>query len=187
MRNPKRILTLLLLPLAFAAANAQDKAQKPQKTRQAPSQAANPYVERFQKLDSNKDGYVTPAEWPLERTKFDLVDRNNDGRLSRAELLTPNVVRDPSVNDRLQQVDTNRDGRLSREERERGRLVNQARDTENVWNPHSTPREQNRFRDLDRNRDNRLSRPELTGAGARFDRLDRNKDGVVSPREWPRP
>lgn len=190
MRTRNRFLILLPLLLALTApAGAQTRAVD--KTKPAPP---NPYEDRFRELDSNGDHYVTPAEWPLERTKFDLVDRNKDGRLSRTELLTPNVVRDnDELEARLRQADTNRDGFLSPAERQRAAeaanaAANRARARDNTWNPRATLQDQRRFENLDRNRDNRLERRELRGpdAGARFDHLDRNRDGVVSPNEWPR-
>ncbi len=189
MRNRNRFLILLPLLLALATpAGAQTQSDK---TKPAPS---DPYEDRFRELDSDGDGYVTPAEWPLERAKLDLVDRNKDGRLSRAELLTPNFVRDnDELEARLRRADTNRDGFLSPAEKQRAAeaanaAANRARARENTWNPRSTLQDQRRFESLDRNRDNRLERRELRGpdAGARFDRLDRNRDGVVSPNEWPR-
>jgi Ca2+-binding EF-hand superfamily protein len=178
-------LPALLLSAALAGTvGAQEKAQPetPRKT-----EAPNPYQERFQQLDRDKDGFVSPAEWPLERAKFDLVDRDRDGRLSRTELLTPNVVRD-DAQERLRRFDTDGDGRLNAAERQREAADHQARlrQRQNTWNPRATLRDQRRFRDLDRNRDNRLTRTEVSGSGAGFNRLDRNGDGVLTPNEWPR-
>lgn len=192
MRNRDRFLPVFLLSLALAVpagASAQDKAQKAPPA-PAKEKRPNPYEERFQQLDRDKDNYVSPAEWPLDRAKFDLVDRNKDGRLSRSELLTPNVVPDDdALNERLRQADTNRDGFLSPAERQRAAAANaaanRARVQENTWNPRATYQDQRSFQNLDRDRDNRLDRRELRGTG-RFERLDRNRDGVVSPYEWPR-
>jgi Ca2+-binding EF-hand superfamily protein len=186
MRNRDRFAPVLLLSLALAgAAGAQEKAPQRQAPKQEP---ANPCQERFQQLDRDKDGFVSPAEWPLDRAKFDVVDRNKDGRLNRTELLTPNVVRDDDVQARLRQFDTDKDGRLSPSERQREAADHQARlrQRQNTWSPRASLPDQRRFQDLDRNRDNRLTRTEVTGAGASFDRLDRNGDGVLSPNEWPR-
>lgn len=188
MRDRDRFLPVLLLSMALAGsvAGAQDKPQaQPEKPRQ--TEAPNPYQERFQQLDRDKDGFVSPAEWPLERAKFDLVDRNRDGRLSRTELLTPNVVRDDDVQERLRRFDTDGDGRLNPAERRREAADYQARrrQRQNTWSSRATLRDQRRFQDLDRNRDNRLTRVEA-GSGAGFERLDRNGDGVLTPNEWPR-
>lgn len=199
MRNRDRSLPVLLLSLALAvpaALDAQDKAQgakaKPGQSGAAKETRPNPYEDRFQQLDRDKDNYVSPAEWPLDRAKFDVVDRNKDGRLSRSELLTPNVIRDnDELNERLRQADTDRDGFLSPAERQRAAAAanaaaDRARKRENTWSPRATYQDQRSFQSLDRDRNNRLDRRELRGAGGRFERLDRNRDGSVSPYEWPR-
>jgi Ca2+-binding EF-hand superfamily protein len=199
MRNRDRSLPVFLLSLALtvpAAVDAQDKAKsapaKPGQSGPAEQKQPTPYEERFQQLDRDKDNYVSPAEWPLDRAKFDLVDRNKDGRLSRSELLTPNVVRDnDELNERLRQADTDRDGILSPAERQRAAAAanaaaDRARRQENTWNPRATSQDQRSFQSLDRDRNNRLDRRELRNAGGRFERLDRNRDGTVSPNEWPR-
>jgi Ca2+-binding EF-hand superfamily protein len=198
MRHRNRILFLVLLSLtlpagAWAQDETQDKAPK--------KEAENPYVERFKQLDRNGDDFVSVEEWPLDRPSFERVDRNQDGRLSRAELLTPNTLRRDRVDVQFDELDTNRDGYLSQSERRRGgaglERLDRNRDgavsrleyqnVESLWSSRSTGRDQRLFRELDRNNDNRLTRTELAGAGARFDTLDRNRDGVISPREWPQP
>jgi hypothetical protein len=40
---------------------------------------------RFNALDTNNDGVISPAEWRGDRAAFDRLDRNNDGVLSRTE------------------------------------------------------------------------------------------------------
>jgi Ca2+-binding EF-hand superfamily protein len=207
MRTRDRFLPLFLLALALAVpagASTQDKAQSPQgkpgSNQGGEEEKKNPYVERFRQLDRNGDGYVSLAEWPLDPPSFERVDRNKDGRLSRSELLTPNVLRNDRRDEQFQELDTNHDGRLSRtEQRQGGRGLGQMdrnRDgyvtrreygvqAEDVWSSRATVRTQRLFRDLDRNRDNRLNRQEWTGDEGRFTRLDRNRDGVLSPNEWP--
>jgi hypothetical protein len=206
---------LLSLALAGPAAQAAEarppKAPAPQsqgEARPAPAKPAsppaspeeNPYEERFRQLDRDGDGYVSPAEWPLDPARFATVDRNEDGRLSRNELLTPNTLR--RRDRQFQDLDTSGDGRLSARERQRGgsalerldrnrdgyvsRGEYAAADPENAWGTHVTPRAQSRFRDLDRNSDNRLGPLELTGPAARFHNLDFNRDGFISPSEWTR-
>ena len=44
---------------------------------------------RFQGLDRNNDGIVSRSEWRGNNVSFDNQDRNNDGVLSREELLEP--------------------------------------------------------------------------------------------------
>ncbi|HKI02976.1 MAG TPA: hypothetical protein VKK31_13455 [Thermoanaerobaculia bacterium] len=212
-RNPFLPVFLLALTLGLPEAVAQGKPQKapantqeqtPGKTPDKPKPAGetkNPYAERFEQLDRNKDGYVTLPEWPLEEASFHVVDRNKDGRLSRKELLTPNVLRVDPTERLFLELDVNRDGRLSRPERQRGGTGLDGLDRNkdgyvtpleyrdgavNVWTPRASYQDQQRFQNLDRDRDNRLTRPEWLGAGAAFDQADRNRDGVITPNEWPR-
>jgi Ca2+-binding EF-hand superfamily protein len=203
MRSRTPFLLILLLVLTGASPSPQDKAPKAQpKPQPKPSQPAeddNPYVQRFKQLDRNGDGYVSLSEWPLDPDSYRTVDRNKDGRLSRNELLTPNVLR---RDDRFRQLDANGDGRLSPTERRPGgtildrldrdrdgyvttREYDESRNIGTTWSPRATVREQQTFQILDRNRDNRLTRPEWTGGPIRFQQLDRNRDGVISPNEWP--
>jgi hypothetical protein len=182
-----------VLLLAFTLSAAAQEKPKPQTQPKADS----PYVARFKELDRNKDGYVSPNEWPLEAEKFKVVDRDKDGRLSQHELTTPNVLREER-RDRFGELDIDRDGRLSREERRRGGtglgsldgnrdgVITRREYVENTFDARATFRDERRFEALDRDRNNRLSRQEWTGAGARFDQLDVNRDGVISPNEWPR-
>jgi EF hand len=192
---------LLLFALVLTGASPTPQNTQTPKAQPKPSEPAkeNPYAKRFEELDRDKDGYISLAEWPLDPASYRTVDRNQDGRLSRNELLTPNVLR---RDDRFRQLDTNGDGRLSPNERQPGgnildrldrdrdgyvtlREYDESRNIGTTWRPRATVRDQQRFQVLDRNRDNRLTRPEWTGGGASFQQLDRNRDGVISPNEWP--
>lgn len=198
MRSRNLILSLLFFTLALGA-SAQDNAQKSQKPQNQKPQSQNPYVERFRQLDLNHDGSVSSTEWPMDPASFQRVDRDKDGRLSQAELLTPNQIRRDPRDEQFRLLDLNHDGHLSQSELQRGvpivpgvaRMDRNAdgivtrREYENTWNNRATVRDQRRFQSLDRNRDNRLSRPEWNGGVALFDRLDRNRDGALSPDEWP--
>ena len=194
MQHRDRFFPIFLIALALAAPagiSAQSKAPKQDKP--APK---NPYVERFKELDRNRDGFVSPAEWPLEQASFHVVDRNQDGRLSPGELLTPNVLREAPPEVRFQNLDINRDGRLSRSERQRDGFDRLDRNKEgyitlpqyreDTWSPHATVQDEIRFRNLDRDRNHRVNRTEWTGPAFTFNHLDRNRDGVLSPNEWPR-
>lgn len=201
MCKRNRSLVPILLFLALPGGMwAQDGNKNQSKAgEKAQKEAENPYLERFKQLDRNGDNFVTIEEWPLDRPSFERVDRNQDGRLSRGELLTPNTLRRDRVDVQFDELDTNRDGYLSQSERQRAGAaldrLDRNRDGalsrrefqafENVWNPLTTGRDQRIFRQLDRNNDNRLSRIELAAPRERFDTLDRNRDGVISPREWP--
>ncbi len=109
--------------------------------------------------DDNRDG----ERW---RTRFDSLDRNDDGYLSRSEW---------TADDRIfEHLDVNEDGRLSRSE---------IRDARNRYPDGGTDREvrlEERFRNNDDNRDGRLSQNEWWGRAEGFDRLDRNNDGYLS-------
>ncbi|HET9227153.1 MAG TPA: hypothetical protein VFR31_10825 [Thermoanaerobaculia bacterium] len=154
----RKLLILLILPMALQA-------------QQAPKE--DPYLKRFQELDQDKNGYITPGEWPLEEESFVKVDRNNDGQLAQAELLTPNRF----------QRDYDPPPPPPRPERLAPAPLP---DPESLWGPHATIRDVRILRNLDRDLDNRLTHREWTGSSARFHRLDTNQDGVLSPRELSR-
>jgi len=134
------------------------------------------WTDRFDRLDRNNDGSISRSEWPRDRETFDLLDRNNDGRLSQSEL-TDRTSRRALWDQRFTEMDTNRDGRLSQRE----------------W-----PRNDSAFERLDQNNDGYVSRSEFlnrdfdgnSGNGlyprdeSRFHHLDRNRDRVLSRAEW---
>jgi EF hand domain-containing protein len=182
MQYRDRFLPIILLALALASgASAQNKASRAQeKTAPHPKGAAsevkNPYVERFRQLDRNGDSYVTLDEWPLAPESFHVVDRNQDGRLSPDELLTPNVLR----------RDPRDEPRLGTDENGLPDYGNAFRNRQDSFNPRASSRDRARFRNLDRNQDNRVGLLEWTGSNVTFNHLDLNHDGVLSPNEWPK-
>jgi len=207
MRILERFLPLILL-LALAVPAAASPQTADLKTPKAEDRASskeddNSYLQRFKELDRNKSGFVERDEWPMDPKSFDIVDRDQDGRLSRAELMTPNRPNEDRLQRQFTWLDTNRDGRLSQSEMQRGgtdlRALDRNKDgsvtrgefqsqvqiIQNTWRPNTTPRAQSQFLFYDRNRDNRVNRLEWPGAKALFERLDRNRDGFLSPSEWP--
>jgi Ca2+-binding EF-hand superfamily protein len=94
---------------------------------------------------------------------FERLDRNRDGRISRQEF--------PFERASFNRADHNRDGVLSRGEFLGGDDPNQDDDREDpFWN-------------LDVNRDNRVDEMEWHGTRARFQALDDNRDGYLTPSE----
>jgi hypothetical protein len=201
MRRLDRLFPFVLLTsLALAGAAPSRVEPKAEKT-PAKARPADPYRERFRQLDRNGDGYVTGTEWPLAPESFKVVDRNQDGRLSAEELLTPN--RPLTEERRFQWLDADGDGLLSPSELRRGgvpldnpelkrlgaltlrQYADLTRRIEDRWSTGSSRQDQFTFRTLDRNQDNRLNPLEWRGPMINFDRLDRNRDGILSPSEWP--
>jgi len=131
------------------------------------SQLSDWTPERFDNLDHNRDGRLTRDEWHFDAELFRRVDLDRDGSISRREFL--GLGADDDRDDRFSDLDVNRDGRISGAE----------------W--HGDPR---LFGTLDTDRNGFLSRTELLGAGQDdapadlFDSLDINRDGRVTPNEW---
>jgi Ca2+-binding EF-hand superfamily protein len=120
----------------------------------------------FDRLDVNRDGRVSADEWRYDFESFRRADQNGDNVLSRTEFLNGDT--DLDREDTFDSLDANNDGRVSRSE----------------W--HGSVET---FRWLDRNRDGVLSRVEVVGEEQarqpdRFDSLDANNDGRITPDEW---
>jgi Ca2+-binding EF-hand superfamily protein len=99
--------------------------------------------ERFQRLDQNNDGALSRTEWRGDRAEFDRLDRNRDGLIDRDEL--------PAFREQ-ESAEPSTDRRA--------------------------------FADLDRNGNGVITSGEWTGPADEFRALDTDGDGVVTAREY---
>jgi Ca2+-binding EF-hand superfamily protein len=166
---------------------------------------------RFQGMDRDNDGRITRAEWTGSDQSFRVHDWNDDGVLSGDEV-RPGARRgqrqmpepDFDTPDReypfddwtvrgFNRIDHNRDNRITADEwhfdRESFRRADHNRDgviTRREFLNEDLEQDddrEDRFAYLDVNRDNRISRDEWHGTLAAFDRLDDNRDGVLTRAE----
>lgn len=72
-------LGAVLIPLAVFAQDA-----KISKSLQSVQRVS--YVERFNQIDTNKDGVVSKSEFKGKTQFFDAIDSNKDGNLTKSEL-----------------------------------------------------------------------------------------------------
>jgi Ca2+-binding EF-hand superfamily protein len=176
----------------------------------------NPYLSNsFKMMDRDNDGKLTEKEmleWIEKITAlqnkatascaslaisdqgrglFDLIDASHDSRLSVREMR--NAVK------LVEQLDRDGDGHISRAEIPRNLLLamdhGPGSDNQNsapvVFNPYGM-NQQNMptlsagplwFRKMDRNRDGDVSRKEFLGTDEEFDRIDTDHDGLISLQE----
>ena len=125
-------------------------------------------LERFEKIDTNKDGRITLDEIQAAGKehaahRFAKHDKNGDGKLSRDE-----VARMPDQ--MFSRLDKNGDGFLTPDE---------------IGNmPGMEERAEKHFEHADTNHDGAVSRDEaLAEADRHFARIDTNGDGVISADE----
>ncbi|MCH7959345.1 MAG: EF-hand domain-containing protein [Candidatus Hydrogenedentes bacterium] len=148
-------------------------------------------AERFERMDQNGDGQLTPNEIHRGRARggdrdsegrgrgsrgFEYVDTNGDGQVSYEELTTvhPNLPVEG-----FNRMDEDGNGFLSREELRR----DHRRDGEGRQGDPAR-----RFKQADTNGDGELSYDEFSAIAQRmrrhiFDRMDANGDGAVSREE----
>lgn len=196
----KRLIlpVLLLLPVSAAiAATASAPARIPLDANRDGSvdrteAAAHPKLAaRFDRLDANRDGRLTPNERPRLHRRghgmhggIERLDADRDGRISRAEFDANGVAHGRDASRRLDfaAADTNRDGHLVRSEvRAHYERLRPQRQAEH------RARSEQRFAEADLNRDGRLSRVEvdekMPRVAGRFAWLDENRDGFLSRTE----
>lgn len=141
---------------------------------------------RFQEMDRNNDGRVTREEWNGSARSFEVHDWNNDGVLSGAEVRMGGRraqeldAADHNPNRWETSLNWTRNGFTNLDHNRDGRL------TSNEWHF-----DLETFRRVDRNRDNAIVLGEFLGEGVEddlrgdnFDDLDRNNNGRVERSEW---
>jgi Ca2+-binding EF-hand superfamily protein len=131
--------------------------------------------DQFRRLDANRDGRLTQAEFAGHPGNFRALDCDHDGLLTESEYVNryrcdgaPPAAA-PLPADAFAVADLDRDGVLRREEW-RGAVAD--------------------FNRFDRNNDQRVTRaefaqpPDPNSPEGRFQAKDSNNDGVLSRREW---
>jgi Ca2+-binding EF-hand superfamily protein len=169
------ILSIAALPLLSTAVVAQDARQ-------------------YRAWDRNNDGVVTRAEWRGPLQEFRERDWNGDGVLSGREVWNDGWV--PAEGSHMTDfaaLDRNRNGRISRGEWRGDRAaflrVDRNRDNQVTRsefmnaNAGAVADRTDDFDALDRDYSERIERSEWNGTRAAFNRLDANRDGVLTRRE----
>ena len=140
---------------------------------------------RFQGMDRNNDGRITREEWQGSQRSFDVHDWNNDG------VLSGNEVRVGAQRDsRWEEADHNPSWRERNLSWTRSAFASLDHNRDNRLTPNEWHYDTETFRRVDRNRDNAINMNEFLGQGIEddrgddFDDIDYNNDGFVSRSEW---
>jgi Ca2+-binding EF-hand superfamily protein len=142
---------------------------------------------RFAALDRNRDGRLTRAEWVYDLETFRRVDRNRDGVLIRSEFLGGDF--DDDRGDRFDYLDEDGNNRVTRQEWHASQDaftwldVNRDGVLTRLEVEGDVSKESDLFTRLDTNGNNRINATEWQWSRASFDRLDVNRDGVLSRAE----
>lgn len=154
-------------------------------------------ADTFEDLDRDNNGRLSRGEWTTDRLAFHQVDRNGDNFISRGEFLNANITYDPydvadfnELDDdgsgrierrewtgtaaTFNRLDLNRDNALTRSELAANDVV---RADEGAWT-------RDDFAAIDDNNNGVLSRLEWRNDFGQFNDYDRNRDGVITRREY---
>lgn len=200
------ISATVLAPAALAQGTARERARSNDQTRRQSAEEM-----RFRGMDADNDGVIIRAEWRGNDQSFREQDSNGDGVLSGDEIRARAGAMRTRRNERARRealiarfasMDTDNDGVITRSEwrgdaqtfREQdanadgvlsGGEVRPTTDQEGVQ-PDRNRREQMaaRFERFDRNRDGRLLREEFPGNDAAFNRMDTDRDFMVTYDEF---
>jgi Ca2+-binding EF-hand superfamily protein len=200
------ISATVLTPAAFAQGSARERAQADDQTRRPSAEEM-----RFRGMDADNDGVIIRAEWRGNDQSFREQDDNGDGVLSGDEVRPrPGATRTrrnerarrEALIDRFGAMDTDNDGVITRSEWRGNAQTFRQQDAnadgvlsgsevrptsgQEAAQPDRNRREQMaaRFERADRNRDGRLLRDEWPGTDATFNRMDTDRDLVVTYDEF---
>jgi Ca2+-binding EF-hand superfamily protein len=139
---------------------------------------------RFQGMDTNNDGVISRAEWRGSERAFQNQDWNGDGRLSGAEVAVggrrnQNFEEADHLPNRYERYVSWTQAGFNNLDHNRDRKI-----TSNEWHF-----DVETFRRVDRNRDGAIDQTEFLGTeddarDASFDDLDWNNNGRVERSEW---
>jgi Ca2+-binding EF-hand superfamily protein len=200
------ISATVLAPAAFAQGSARARAQADDQTRRPSAEEM-----RFRGMDVDNDGVITRAEWRGNDQAFREQDNNGDGVLSGDEVRPrggamrtrrSERARREALIARFSAMDTDNDGVITRSEWRGNAQTFREQDAnadgvlsgdevrpaagQDAVQPDRNRREQMaaRFERADQDRDGRLLREEWPGNDATFNRMDTNRDLVVSYDEF---